>query len=70
MKQFRKGELGEIRFFFNILILQNKDSCSAAPGMCSAIVGLYGNSRNKKKIEGSKIFYDPKPFSLDQGYTI
>ena len=24
-------------FFFDILILQNKDSCSAAPGMCSAM---------------------------------
>ena len=47
--------------------MQNKDSCSAEPGLCSAIIG-YGNSRNEKKIEESKIFYDPKPFSLDQGY--
>ena len=29
----------------------------------------YGNSRNEKKIEESKIFYDRKPFSLDQGYV-
>ena len=33
---------------------------------CSAIIN--GNSRNKKKIEENTIFYDSKPFSLDQGY--
>ena len=42
-------------FFFDILILQNKDSCSSAPGMCSAMIG-YGNSRNEKGIEENKIF--------------
>ena len=25
---------------------------------------------NEKKIEESEIFYDPKPFSLDQGYCV
>ena len=63
----QNGELRDIRILLTFWSCKTKiDSCIPVPGMCSTV--LYSNSRNEKKIEESKIFYDIKPFSLDQGY--